>query len=115
MERGCVSRVRIEGVWQEKGRLIRVIGSETNDKIAHGPHHQDIPPHGYRCKGLVPNVLTSVFIRACNGLEIVAVEMERMLACVVVVEDDLYDVVVLEDIRVRVDAIDGGVAGEIAS
>ena len=48
-------------------------------------------------------------------MEIVAVKMERMLACVVIVENDLYNVVVLEDIRVRVDAIDGGVIGEFAS
>ena len=48
-------------------------------------------------------------------MEIVAVEMERMLACVVVVENNLYNVVVLEDVRVRVDAIDGGVAGKFAS
>ena len=38
-----------------------------------------------------------------------------MLARVVVVENDLYNVIVLEDVRVRVDAIDGGVTGEFAS
>lgn len=37
-----------------------------------------------------------------------------MFACVVVVEDDFYNVVVLQDVGVRVDAIDGGVVGKVA-
>ena len=43
-----------------------------------------------------------------------AVEMEGVFACVVVVEDYLYDFVVLEDVGVGVDAVDGGVVGEVA-
>lgn len=37
-----------------------------------------------------------------------------MFARVVIVEDDLYDVVVLQDVGTRVDAVDGGVVGEVA-
>ena len=41
-----------------------------------------------------------------------AVEMEGMSARVEVVEYDFYDVVVFKDVRVRVDAVDGGVVGK---
>ena len=43
-----------------------------------------------------------------------AVEMERMSACVVVVEDNLYDVVVFQDVRIGVGSVDGCVVGEVA-
>ena len=38
-----------------------------------------------------------------------------MFASVIIVKDDFYNIVVLKDVRVGVDAVDGGVVGEVAS
>ncbi len=84
-----------EGGKDGEGRLIRVVGSEAQDNVPHWPHHEGVPPHGHRGKSFVPHVLAGTFVGACGGLESVAVEMEGMFACVVVVEYYLYDVVVL--------------------
>ena len=46
-----------------------------------------------------------------DDLELVAVEVERVLSRVVVVEDDLDDLVVVEDELVGVGAVDEGVGG----
>lgn len=80
---------------RDRGKLIRIIGSKAQDEISHWSHHEGIPPHRHRGECLVANVLACIFVRACNGLESVAVEMEGMFACVIVVEDDFYDVVML--------------------
>ena len=44
-----------------------------------------------------------------------AVEMEGVSARVVVVEYYLYNVIVFENVRISVDAVDGDVVGEFAS
>ena len=87
---GLVERLR-----RVEGRLIRVIGSKAQDDVPHWPHHKGVPPHGYCRNSLVSDVLAGIFVGACSGLESVAVEMERMFACVIVVEYYLYNVVVL--------------------
>ena len=43
-----------------------------------------------------------------------AVEMERVPARVVVVEYYFYNVIVFENVRIGIDAVDGGVFGEFA-
>lgn len=102
------------GGQKARGRHIRVIGSEAQDDVSHRPHHESVPSHWHCGESFVSHVLASIFSGANSGLECVAVEMEGMSARVVVVEYDLYNVVVLQDVGVRIDAIDGGVVGKVA-
>jgi len=89
--------------------LIWIVGSEADDKVALGSHHQDIPPHRYLWERLVAHVDASVRVRSGDGLEVVPVEMERVLFGVVTVQDDLDHIALFQDEGVGVLAIDGGV------
>ena len=100
--------------WKGGGRLIRVIGSEAQDDVSHRPDHEGVPSHGHGGERLLSHILARILSGASSGLESVAMEMEGMFACVIVVEDDFYNVVVLQDVGVGVDAVDGGVIGKVA-
>jgi hypothetical protein len=54
-------------------------------------------------------VMPSIFFRSPDNLEVVSMKMERMLACVVIVQDDFYDLAVLEDESVRIAAVYYGI------
>lgn len=53
--------------------------------------------------------MPSIFFRSPDNLEVVSMKMERMLACVVIVQDDFYDLAVLEDESVRIAAVYYGI------
>ena len=89
----------------------RVVGAETNDEVAVGSDHEGVAAHGDGGEGLVADVVAGFLLGADDGLEVVAVEVEGVLARVVVVEDDFDDLVLLEDEGVGVGGVDGGVEG----
>ena len=89
----------------------RVVGAETEDDVAVGSDHEGVSTHGDFGEGLIVDVVARELLGADDGLEGVAVEMEGVLAWIVVVEDDFDNVVLFENVRVDVDAIDGGIAG----
>ncbi len=97
------------------GRLIWVVGSEAQDDVAHWPHHEGVASHRNRGECFIGDVLACIFVRANGGLKRVAVEVKRMSARVIVVENDLNNGIVFEDVGIRVDAVDGGVVGEFTS
>lgn len=59
--------------------------------------------------------VTSVIVRAPDGLESVSVEMEGVLASVAVVHDNLDNLAFLQDETVRVGAVDQDVLGDVAA
>ena len=89
-----------------------VVGAEAEDNVAVGGRHEGISLHRNSWKCLVACPITCVLLGARNSLEGVAVEMERVAAFVVVVEDDFDHVVLLEDEGVGIGAVDNGVGGE---
>ena len=94
------------------GRLIRIVGPEAQDNVAHWPDHDGVPSHGHGREGLVADVVAGVFFGADDGLEGVAVEMEGMSASVVVVEYYFNYLIMFQDVRIRVDPVDGSIVGE---
>ena len=89
----------------------RVVGAEAQYDVAVGVHHEGVAAHGDGGEGFVADVVAGEFVRAGDGLEGVAVEVEGVFAGVFVVEDDVDDLVFGEDEGVGVGAVDGGVGG----
>ena len=89
-----------------------VVGAEAEDDVAVWGRHEGISLHRDGRKGFVAYPVTGILLGARNGLESVAVEVERVAAFVVVVEDDFNDVVLFEDEGVGVGAVDDGIGGE---
>ena len=87
----------------------RIVGAEAHDNVAIWTHHEGVAAHGYFWKCRVTDIVPCVVIGTCDGLEGVAVEMERMFAWVGIVEDDVNDLAFGEDECVGVDAINGGI------
>ena len=58
---------------------------------------------------MMPARVEVSFVRcgAVYSLKIVSVEMERMLSCIVVIEDDLDDIALVQYMRVCIAAVDG--------
>lgn len=98
--------------------LTWVVGLEAHDNVAVGVDDEGITAHGsirellIRDLGVRPD--TGLFFRAEDSLEGMSVEMEGVAARVEVVDDKLDDLVLLEDNRVGVAAVDGGVGGIFA-
>lgn len=98
--------------------VTRVVGLEAHDNVAVGPDDEGVSSHG---NGLVVALgeglvfkSTGFFLRAVDGLEGVAVEMERVATGVEVVDDNLHNLALLEDKWMGVLAVDGGVVCEVA-
>lgn len=91
----------------------RIIRLESQHHVPVRSHHKGVATHGgggeIGVAGRV--VVASVFVAAPDGLEGVAVEVEGVLAGVVVVDDYVDDVVVGEDEGVGEFAVDDGVGG----
>ena len=73
-----------------------VVCSEPQDHVAVWSDHEGVAAHWYLREGLVVDISTSLFGRADDCLESVAVEMEGMFTRVVIVEDNLDDLVLFE-------------------
>lgn len=94
--------------------------------VCHEPQHEKalgiqdhrVPPHGHRGEvGLGDvgvGVEAGVLVGAVDDLEVVAVQMERVLARVVVVDDNLDDLALVQDEGARVGPVDVNGGGEAA-
>lgn len=98
----------------------RVVGAEAQRDVAVGVNEDGVAAHGDRwvrgCGCVVEEHRLVVRVVEAGGfggsgdeLEVVRVQVEGVLAGVVVVHDDLDDLAVLEDEGVRVDAVDARV------
>lgn len=58
---------------------------------------------------------SSICFRSPDNLEVVSVQMERMLAGIVIVEDNFHNLALLKDKGVCVAAIDCGIGGGVTS
>ena len=96
------------------GELIWIIGAEPQYDIPVRSHGESIPPHWHGGKSFIPYIIAGVVGGAGYGLEGVAVQVERVTAGVVVVEDDIDDLVAFEDEGVGVGGVDGGIGGILA-
>lgn len=80
-------------------------------------HKDCVAPH--RCSWQVCDVVCiigpGIVIAARDDLESMSVEMERMLAWIVIVDNDLDDFVGCEDEGIGVRSVDHGVCGVLAS
>lgn len=87
-----------------------IVCAEAHDEVASRSHQQCVPPYRnsrelvYR--GAVWAEFTGVFGGAGQNLELMAVKVEWMLAGIQVVEHDVDNLVLLQNERVRVAAID---------
>lgn len=88
-----------------------VVGAEADDEVAIRADHEGVAAHGDGGEGFVADVVSGFLLGADDGLEVVAVKVEGVLARVIVVEDDFDDLVLLEDEGVGVGGVDGGVEG----
>lgn len=92
------------------GLLIWVVRLEAQDDVALRVHHEGIAAHGHARERVVVGIVACVFVGADNGLEVVAVEMERVFAGIVAVEDDFDNLVFLENEGVGVAPVDGNIS-----
>lgn len=88
-----------------------VVGAEADDEVAVRSDHECVASHGNGGEGLIANVVPGFLFGASDGLEVVAVKMEGVLARIVVVKNDFDDLVLLEDEGVGVRGVDGGIEG----
>lgn len=58
-------------------------------------------------------VVPSIFFRSPDDLEVVSVKMKRMLPGVVIIQDDFYDLTVLEDESIGIAAVYYSIRGSI--
>lgn len=98
----------------------RVVALEAHDDMAVGSDEQGVAPHGpaRELDGAVEHkrgvVVAGIVVAAHNGLEHVAVQMERVFAGVLVIEHNLDHLVVAQHVRVRVGPVHGCVSGQVA-
>ena len=105
----------------------RVVCYEADDVVTSWWEHHDVSSHwdgtesgmiaGIKWQGVAVCVVVEVLSVGRNSLddlEVVPVQMERVRAPVVVVENDLDNIIVIEDERVRVVPVDLGIGGQIA-
>lgn len=87
--------------------LTRIVGFESHNEIAVRPHHERISAHWLCREDRLVETAVKAAIWLCppDCLEFVSVQMEWMLAGIVIVEDDLDDVSLIQDERVGVVAV----------
>jgi hypothetical protein len=95
----------------------RIVRHEADAQIPAGPHRHHVAHHRHGRDGGRRRVLdevAGVLVGAGHELEVVPVQVEGVLAHIVVVEDDLDYLPALEDLGVGVDAVDGRVGCRLA-
>lgn len=84
----------------------RVIRLEPQHHITVRIHHKRVPAHRYGGESFVHDIVSGVGLRAHDGLEVVAVEMEGVFTRVFIVDDYFDGLAFLEDEGVGVGAVD---------
>lgn len=93
----------------------RIVGLEPQYDVAVWVNEESITAHGLRWESLISNVGAGLLLRASHCLESVAVQMEGMLAGIIIVQNDLDNLILAQDERIRVGAIDDGVGSVVPS
>lgn len=74
-------------------------------------HHDGISSHRDFRKRLIVGIESCFFFRTNNSLKCMSVQVERMFARIIVVEDYFDNLVLFENISVNIGSIDGGIGG----
>lgn len=74
-------------------------------------YHDGISSHGDFRERSIVGVKSRFFFRTDNGLESMSVQVERMFAGVIVVEDYLDNLVLFENVGVDVGPVNGSIGG----
>lgn len=97
----------------------RIVSLEPNNKVSFWVNHQSVSSHrnsrvlghsGVACVEVTCTVCT-----AGDDLEIVTVQMERMLSRVVIVQDNVHNLILVKDESVGVRAINARIGSICAS
>ena len=96
--------------------LTWIVGSKSDNEIPVWLHHEGISPHWCRLESTVVVWIVEACVRrrAIHSLEIVSVQVERVLAWIIVVEYNLDYVALVEHKAVCIVAIDGFVTSRDA-
>lgn len=85
-----------------------IIGREANYKVRAWTSHEGVAAHWDRREGDVGGIVCAcVIIAACDCLEGVPVEVERVFPGIEIVEDDVDCLVLFKEVGVCVWAVDG--------
>lgn len=93
----------------------RIVGLEPQYDVAVWMNEKSVTPHGFRWESLISNVRAGLFLRANHCLERVAMQMEGMLAGIIIVQNDLDNLILTQDKSIRVTAVDDGIGGVVPS
>lgn len=92
----------------------RVVGAEAENSVTRGMNEDRISTHGDLGKREVCRVVeASVVVGPSDYLEVVCVQVERMLSGVIIVDHQLDDLAVVEHEGITVDAVDAGVGDDV--
>jgi hypothetical protein len=92
-----------------------IVRLEAENNVPEWSDENCVATHGNFWEGDVIGIRACVLVRPNNDLEIMAMQMERMLSCIEIVYNDVDILVLIEHIGVRVDAVDGRVGGIVTS
>lgn len=89
-----------------------VIRDKANDEVPHRIDNKSIPPHRHRCKCHVAVIeITFTLTAAPENLEVMPMQVEGMLCCVVVVKHDVHYIALAQNKGIGVCAVDFGIVG----
>lgn len=95
----------------ERGKHIWIVCAEAKNHVTIWSYHDGISSHrNFRERSII-GVESRFFIRTDNGLESMSVQVERVFAGVIVVEDYLDDLVLFENVSVNIGSVDGSIGG----
>jgi hypothetical protein len=101
--------VVVTGIISPKPQDKMPIRPDNNSITAHGAHSL-VEAGSFRVRG---SEIARVLVGAKHGLKVVAVQVERVLACVTVVDDHLDDLVFFEHKAGRVGPVHGWVGRQV--
>lgn len=96
---------------EERGTHIWIVGAESKNHVTIRSYHNGISSHRNFRERSVIEVESGFLIRTDNGLKSMSVQVEWMLAGVIVVEDYLDNLVLFENISVNIGSVNGSIGG----
>lgn len=108
-----------DGKGAGEGRFTWIVCPKSQHDIATWIQNERIPPHRRVWEICLRDIgvgkVTRVLLRSPDSLESMAVQMERVLARIVIVHDNLDNLALLEDKGVRPRAVHFGIGGVAAT
>lgn len=98
----------------EPSKLIWIIGFEPDDNITIGTDQQSVSLHRNLRERVGAHIRARFFLAANHGLEVVSMQMERMLAGVQTVQNNLNHLVLFQDESIGVSPVNAWIGGCLA-